>query len=539
VVSNHHTRPLLLSLAAFLLLALIHTWPLAAAPAHWSRTDPGDGAFNIWVVNWVAHNLARPAQLFEANIFYPEHLTLAYSEAMLVQGVIAAPVHWLGGSPVLAYNVALVSGFALTGWAFCLLVRRWTGSWSAGYVAGSLAAFNAHSLVHVTHLQFQHPEFIAVILFALDRLIVTQRLAYVVMLAAGFALHALTSIYLMVFAFWMLLFATLGRIRAWWCAGAAGMLARFAAAGAIALLVLSPYLVQYLRVREAMGFARAVDEAQPASWVDYLATASRVHYQSWSKPFLDAATSATFPGVVALALVLLAWCDRRNTADPRFRMCAIAALGCVAVSMAPHLPVYSTLHESFPLFQAVRQIAAIGMVVLLLIAVLAGFGVAALQRTLEGRRWWPVVAAGIFVAVNVEAARAPIGFVWFDDVPKVYEVLNTEPPGSVVELPFPMPQQWFLNTPYMVNSTRHWRPLLNGYSGFRPASYSETYDLMRRFPADDALVELSSKGVSHIIVHQRAMNQGAPDQGYNPFERVASLQLVARDEDVLIYRLRR
>jgi hypothetical protein len=539
VVSIHHTRALLLSLAAFLLLALIHTWPLAAAPAHWSRTDPGDGAFNIWVLNWVAHTLPRPAQLFEANIFYPEHRTLAYSEAMLVQGVIAAPVHWLGGSPVLAYNVALISGFALTGWAFCLLVRRWTGSWSAGYVAGSLAAFNAHSLVHITHLQFQHPEFIAVILFGLDRLIVTRRLAHILTLAGGFALHALTSIYLMVFAIWMLLFAALGRIREWWRGGAAGMLARFAAAGVVGLLLISPYLIQYVRVREAMGFSRAADEAEPASWVDYLSTAARVHYQPWSKPFLDAATSATFPGVVALVLVLLAWSDRRNTADPRFRMCAIAALGCIAVSLAPHLPIYPSLHASVPLFQAVRQIAAIGMVVLLLIAVLAGFGVASLQRTLAGRRWSPMVAAGIVVAVNLEAARAPIGFVWFDDVPEVYDVLKTEPPGSVVELPFPMPQQWFLNTPYMVNSTRHWRPLLNGYSGFRPASYYETYDLIRRFPADDALVELSSKGVSHVVVHQRAMNQGAPDDRHNPFEQVLSLQLVARDEDVLIYRLRR
>ncbi len=530
----HHTR----ALVVFLLLALAHTWPLATAPAHWSRTDPGDGAFNIWVLNWVAHSLPRPQQLFEANIFYPEHLTLAYSEAMLVQGLIAAPVHWLGGSAVLAYNVALVSGLALTGWAFCLLVYRWTGSWWAGYVAGSLAAFNAHSLVHITHLQFQHREFIAVMLFALDRLIVTRRLAHVAMLAGGFALHALTSIYLMVFAVWMLLFAIAGRIREWWRAGLAGMLARLAAAGVAAVLLIWPYLVQYVHVHEAMGFARTADEAQPARWGDFLATASRVHYQAWSKPFLDSATSATFPGFVALALILLAWCDRRNTADARFRMCAIAAAGCIVISIAPLLPMYPSVHASIPLFQAVRQIAAIGIVVLLLIAVLAGFGVAALQRTWAGRRWWPVVAAGILAAVNVEAARAPLGFVWFDDVPRVYEVLNAEPPGSIVELPFPMPQQWFLNTPYMVNSTRHWRPLLNGYSGFRPSSYYQTYDLMRRFPADEALVELSAKGVSHIVVHQRAMNQGAADERYNPFEQVEALQLVARDEDVLIYRLR-
>lgn len=73
----------------------------------------------------------HPTQVFEANIFYPEHLTLAYSEAMLVQGVFAMPVLALGGSAVLAYNVSLLAGLTLTGWAFCLLLHRWTGSWSA------------------------------------------------------------------------------------------------------------------------------------------------------------------------------------------------------------------------------------------------------------------------------------------------------------------------------------------------------------------------------------------------------------------------
>lgn len=76
---------------------------------------------------------------------------------------------------MLAYNVALLAGLTLTGWAFCLLVRRWTGSWSAGLVAGSLAAFSAHSLTQLTHLQFLHAEFFALMLFAVDRLVVTVR----------------------------------------------------------------------------------------------------------------------------------------------------------------------------------------------------------------------------------------------------------------------------------------------------------------------------------------------------------------------------
>ena len=50
-----------------------------------------------WVLGWVAHQLPHaPAHIFDANIFYPERNTLAYSETLLVPGLLAAPLHWLG-----------------------------------------------------------------------------------------------------------------------------------------------------------------------------------------------------------------------------------------------------------------------------------------------------------------------------------------------------------------------------------------------------------------------------------------------------------
>src|SRR4051812_22492727 len=88
------------ALAAFALLAVVHTWPLARDPAHLSRNDNGDAVLNTWTIAWVAHQLPRhPLRLFDANIFYPERLTLAYSEAMIVQSVLAMPVLAAGGSP--------------------------------------------------------------------------------------------------------------------------------------------------------------------------------------------------------------------------------------------------------------------------------------------------------------------------------------------------------------------------------------------------------------------------------------------------------
>ena len=130
-------RPRPTAFAGFALLAILHTWPLAASPATSSRYDNSDAMLNEWTVAWVGHQIVSdPLHLFDANIFFPERNTLAYSEAMLVQGVLGAPLVWLGAPTLLVYNLVLLAGFTLTGWATCLVAARWTGSWAAGAAAG-------------------------------------------------------------------------------------------------------------------------------------------------------------------------------------------------------------------------------------------------------------------------------------------------------------------------------------------------------------------------------------------------------------------
>jgi hypothetical protein len=334
-----------------------------------------------------------------------------------------------------------------------------------------------------------------------------------------------------------LTFALLARVSEWF-RKAAPLAARLAAASVIAALILSPYLLPYWRVHETMHYSRAADDAQPASWRNYVSTAARVHFERWSKDLSGGSTTYVFPGVIALTLGGIALADARSRRDPRVRMVAIAAAGCVAMSFAPLLPFYRFLHAAIPLLQMVRAVNLIAQLALLFLAVLAGFGVAALAHRWQGRAW-PALAVLLVVIVNGEAFRAPIGFTRFDDVPAVYDVIAKDPTAVVIEAPFPMPGQWFLNAPSMVYSTRHWRPMLNGYSGFRPGSYEKSYEAARTFPSDESLIALSTLGVTHIVVHQQAMNNGQPDPRYDPYEKVSSLHLLARDDDTLIYKLRR
>jgi hypothetical protein len=59
-------------------------------------------------------------------------------------------------------------------------------------------------------------------------------------------------------------------------------------------------------------------------------------------------------------------------------------------------------------------------------------------------------------------------------------------------------------------STFHWMPLVNGYSGFFPASYLERLNRLARFPDDRSIADLKQQGVKYVIVHS---------DGYPPGER--------------------
>ncbi|MBP1603539.1 MAG: hypothetical protein H6Q09_711, partial [Acidobacteria bacterium] len=273
------------TLAACVALAVLHTWPLAANPGGLSRHDNADAMLNEWIVAWVAHQAPRaPLHLFDANIFHPEPRTLAFSEHMTVQGLMGAPVLWLGGSPLLAYNLLVIAGLALSAWTMWLLLERWTGSGAAGAVAGSLLAFNAHTLTRLPHLQALHLEFIPVVLLALDRLLVERRGRDAVILGIACALQGLTSNYLLVFTAMAAAVGVAVRANEWRRPAPARATALLGLAAAIAAALVAPFLYPYYLTQHEQGLTRSLDEVAlySSTWRDYLSTAGRLHYAAWS-----------------------------------------------------------------------------------------------------------------------------------------------------------------------------------------------------------------------------------------------------------------
>ncbi len=139
---------------------------------------------------------------------------------------------------------------------------------------------------------------------------------------------------------------------------------------------------------------------------------------------------------------------------------------------------YLWLYEHVPGFDGLRVPARLAMVAYVFLAMLAGYGLATLDRLRHGARWMAlagglflVEATGVPIAVGEVATdpgvRRPPGRVYPEaQAPAVYRMLATLPSGTVVaELPFGFPS-WELR--YVYYSSVHLHRLVNGYSGGFP-----------------------------------------------------------------------
>src|ERR1044071_375762 len=95
--------------AAYLLLALVMTWPLARGLARDLPADFGDPLLNTWILAWDASHFQRAlaghpgarSEYWNANIYYPHPLSLAYSEHLTTQAVMVLPVYIATGNAIL------------------------------------------------------------------------------------------------------------------------------------------------------------------------------------------------------------------------------------------------------------------------------------------------------------------------------------------------------------------------------------------------------------------------------------------------------
>ena len=524
-LSRTVTRRVLVT-ALFVALAAINTYPLvfqldSAIGQH------GDSYFSVWRLAWVAHQVvADPLHLFDGNIFYPEHSTLAFSDAMLLPSLVLAPLHWAGLSPVAIYNVTLLATFVLSGVAAYALVRHLTASTSAGVLAGVIFAFSPYRLQHFDHLELQFAFWIPLAVLAWHRAIDGDRPVEYLKVAAFAAGQILSCIYYGVFLCTWLAFVTL----VWFIRQPR----RALRAGALVLLlpaiVLAAYSIPYLASRQQVGERRSSEVAiYSVRAGDFLSAPASNLFYGWTDR-LGENERHLFPGVVAAVLLIVGlW-------PPPGRAGAVHAAGlglAIVLAVGFNSPVYRVLYDWVLPYRGLRVPARAGILILLGTAVFAGFGLARL-RSWGGPKLAAGVAALLIAIACGEYASSPAMVPVNRRFSEWYRWLRTVPGAVVFEWPVTVPWRLYImrDVEYMFHSTLHWRPLLNGYSGFYPRSYLDLLVRMRSFPDSGSIKELQARGATIVILHEVAGSRPSYDYALARLARDSKFRVLAQDRDL-------
>jgi len=501
-VASHGWRRELASVlvAAFALTAL-YTYPVAFRPGRVGRVDNGDGQLSIWNVTWVARTLAvDPVHVFNANIFYPNRGTLAYSENNLGAGVLAMPVYWATRNPYAAHNSVVLFAFCFAFLGAYYLVRYLTGDWRAAAIAAVWFAFCPYTFARTAHIQLLMTAGVPFAMLAFHRLADRPSAGRGATLGAVMAAQALCCGYYGIYVCLIIgvAFVVVASTRSLWTDrrywGA------MVVAAAVSMTLVLPAFVPYILLQRQTGFVRTLSEAgrYSANWSAWFASSSYAH--AWMLAYLPPWKDSLFPGVLvtsfALAGVVV---GRRRGRGELALLYGGLAIFAAWLSFGPQARLYEVLYTILPMFKWLRAPSRFGLIVVFSLTVLGGIGVTELLRRARRPN---LVFAAVFVLSCAELI-VPLTMPEVPPVEPVYLQLTGLAPAPVIEMPFFYLDFMFpRHTYYMLQSTMHWMPLVNGYSDYMPRDFLANVMTLAPFPSRDSLKLLHERGVRYAVFHR-------------------------------------
>jgi hypothetical protein len=462
-----------------------------------------------WTLGWDLHALKTdPLHIFDANIFFPEKQTLAYSEHLIGAALLALPLSLFTSNLDLILNFVLLLTTFLGALGCDRLARECGASPRGALLAGIVGGFTGPRLSRLTQAHLATLHFIPWALAFSVRYLREGRRCHLLAALALFALQALTSGH-------GGLFLALALALFFGYALVSGRL-RFAKAmrdcglgGALLLLVNVPFVIPYYEVRGRVGLTRVIEDAEgyapsTGSWLQAptRAQAALASAVPSLRPSLESANAALFPGFVFLALAVIGGLGViRHREDRTMAAAGVAALAAFTLwlSLGPAFGLYRLGYALIPGFDLIRVPSRFFLLTLTALSALAALGLDRIRR--PAIAWALVVVATIeCIPLPWDSPRDPI------ETPPIDAWIATQPkPFRVVELPIPLPdnslRQSRFHSEYMIHGAAHWQPMLNGYSSLVPPLHMRLYTELHEFPTEPGLAELERLGVNYVIVH--------------------------------------
>lgn len=482
-------------------LTVLLTYPVAFQIDRAARINTDDGRWSIWVVSWVAHALsAHPFSVYDANIFHPHRAALAFSEANFGAGVIGLPVWLATHNPYATHNTAFLAAFVIAFAGAYYLARYITGSRPASVLAGVLFAFCPYIFARTAHIQLMFIGLLPFAMLAFHRLVDAPSVARSVTLGVILWVTALTCAYYGIFSALMI---GLGTALYAWTRGlwrSSDYWVGIALAAFVSIALTLPFFLPYLSVQQEGGFARTLDDARQYSVNGGAWLASSAWTHRWWLPALGDFNEVLFPGLLTIALGVIGakplLARQRDTAV----LYLLIALFAFWSSFGPDAGLYRVFYETIPVFTFLRAPGRMGILVTLTLVV---FAAAAAAHVLTRVRRPRLIAALLTAAAVAELAAFPLTqFREAPPFPDPYRLLATLPRGAVAEFPYWYQRSDFpRHAQYMLNSTVHWQPLVNGYSDHIPDDFRATVLALSSFPSRESFAILARRDARYVVFH--------------------------------------
>jgi hypothetical protein len=381
----------------------------------------------------------------------------------------------------------------------------------------------------MAHVQLLAGQYLPLALLFLDATLLTGRVRAAAAFCCCLAIQLLTSYYVAYMCLAGLLGYGVGVIcsRVRICPRGAILAG---AAVLVACLVTAGLSYPYLRLK-GLGMIPDFGAEQSnlllmgsaGAWRNYLVPP--IALREWSAKLHSGAS--LYVGFLPLSCALIALLPRRKGSDGKTGWAALGALGivvtCYVLALGPKTAVfgstvslpYALAMRLIPGFSSMRVPSRFGLVLMLGFASLVGLGLNRLLGLIQRPVARRIIGGSVLLAVTIGTAaeydlwqynwryrRVRTGAV----VPGVYRALAALPAGPVLEVPAGALHGeldgMYPESDAMLYSTFHWRPLLNGISGYEPLSYAPIMTLARQLP-DPGAARLLTRltGLRYVVVH--------------------------------------
>jgi len=301
---------------AYAVITVVMTWPLVGRLTRDVAWDLGDSVLNMWILAWDCEQLrgilhahfSHFRHFFDANIFHPAPLTLAYSEHLIPQAIQIFPIYVVTKNPILCYNLLFLSTFVLSGLGMFLFAREVTASTAAGFIGGLLFAFAPYRIPQSSHLQVLSAQWMPFALYGFRRYLDGRRVRALIGGTTAAIVQGLSC------GYYLLYFSPFAIAYALWEMWRNGRLSdrrtwiALVAAATIAAVVVTPFVMPYLRVSRELQLSRSLPETTRLSADVYSYATASAAERFWGKRIADVfpkSEGELFPGLIPVVLAIV------------------------------------------------------------------------------------------------------------------------------------------------------------------------------------------------------------------------------------------